>query len=133
MRTVVLLVVGFLVGLLVMAGAVEHAKELRDVTKSAQSCLSALPADLSPLSEDCPDCQRLSRQLLWSLEHEPALWDSDGFNLVRCSGANIWVANQDYGLAIGLNRYGGFNPGEADRKALYRGYSRWLARKVGER
>ena len=79
---------------------------------------------------DCDDCSLLSRQIAWSLDNQPELWDTDGFHVDRRGGGSMWIANGAYYIGLGSSD-SSTHPGRPDltphdQGLLWGAYQRWL-------
>lgn len=76
---------------------------------------------------NCTDCTSLARSVAWSIDNHPEEWSSDRYRLKR-GKVGIWIANGEYGLAIGdaAEVKGNLEPGKSDRLLIYTSVNKWL-------
>lgn len=83
-------------------------------------------SDVAVPDDYAPDHPLPVRRFAWSLEHEKTLWRAGHYHAVRAGGAAMWIANDDYAIAIGPSEDTEVKlANEADRKFLWAAFLRW--------
>ena len=79
---------------------------------------------------DCDDCSLLSRQIAWSLDNQPELWDTNGFHVDRRGGGSMWAANGAAHIELGSGAASTIpdrpDLTPHDQDLLWGAYPRWL-------
>ena len=75
--------------------------------------------------DGCDNCSLIARQIAWSIDNEPQLWNNKGYYIKRVDGGHIWVASGKDHLAIGPERWSTAKPPANDQALIWRAYVRW--------